>query len=214
MLFIKSRKYNQNDNNMKNKIINRIQNQSFFIKIFLARIQIARIGEKDLYNWWDVEAQSEGGLYALKRLFKNTYYWAAMEISMRSAISKIEGIISDSNDYFHLFNLTPEINSKIWNLFFQLKRENKDPESYFLEFNNEKHVFDKILQKFDISDNILEKIRKAQKDLINPQIVVLGTLKKEDLNKIDKNEEVLKLLIAGFSLGINSKLTIPTYRII
>jgi len=199
---------------MKNKITNKSQNQSFFKKILLARIQIARIGEKDLYNWWDVEAQSEGGLYALKRLFKNTYYWAAMEISMRSAISKIEGIIKEGNDYFHLFNLTPEINSKIWNLFFQLKRENKDHESYFLEFNNEKYIFEKILQNFDISDDILEKIRKAQKELINPSIVVLGTLKKEDLDKIEKNEEVLKLLIAGFSLGSNSKLIIPTYRII
>ena len=199
---------------MKNKITNKSQNQSFFKKILLARIQIARIGEKDLYNWWDVEAQSEGGLYALKRLFKNTYYWAAMEISMRSSISKIEGIIKEGNDYFHLFNLTPEINSKIWNLFFQLKRENKDHESYFLEFNNEKYIFEKILQNFDISDDILEKIRKAQKELINPSIVVLGTLKKEDLDKIEKNEEVLKLLIAGFSLGSNSKLIIPTYRII
>ena len=196
---------------MKNQITNRSQNQSFFIKILLARIQIARIGEKDLYNWWDVEAQSEGGLYALKRLFKNTYYWAAMEISMRSAISKIEGIIKDGNDYFHLFNLTPEINSKIWNLFFQLKRENKEHESYFLEFNNEKYIFEEILKNFDISDEILKKIRKAQKDLINPSIVVLGTLKKEDL---DKNEEGLKLLIAGFTLGSNSKLIIPTYRII
>ena len=137
-----------------------------------------------------------------------------MEISMRSAISKIEGIIKEGNDYFHLFNLTPEINSKIWNLFFQLKRENKDHESYFLEFNNEKYIFEKILQNFDISDDILEKIRKAQKELINPSIVVLGTLKKEDLDKIEKNEEVLKLLIAGFSLGSNSKLIIPTYRII
>lgn len=199
---------------MENKIPNRIQNQSFFKKIFLARIQIARIGEKDLYNWWDVEAQSEGGLYALKRLFKNTYYWAAMEISMRSAISKIEGIIKKGNDYFHLFNLTPEINSKIWNLFFQLKKENKDPEFYFLEFNNEKYSVDKILQNFDISDEIIEKIKKAQKDLINPSIVVLGTLKKEDLEKLDENKEILKLLIAGFIFGSNSKLIIPTYRLI
>lgn len=186
---------------------------NFYSKALKARIQIARIGEKDKYNWWDVEAQSEGGLYALKRLFKNTYHWAAMEISMRSAISKIEGLMQESNNFFHLFNLTPEINSKIWNLFFQLKRENKDYESYFLEVNNEKYIFDKNLQNFDISDDILEKIRNAQKDLINPSIVILGTLKKDDLDKIDKNEEVLKLLIAGFTLGSNCKLIIPTYRI-
>ena len=132
---------------------------------------------------------------------------------MRSAISKIEGLIKENTNYFHLFNLTPELNSKIWNLFFQLKRENKDYESYFLEFNNEKYIFDKILQNFDISEDILENIRKAQKDLINPSIVVLGTIKKDDLDKIDKNEEVLKLLIAGFTLGSNNKLFIPTYRI-
>jgi len=187
---------------------------NFCLKVLKARIQIARIGEKDKCNWWDVEAQSEGGLYALKRLFKNTYHWAAMEISMRSAISKIEGLMKESNNYFHLFNLTPEINSKIWNLFFQLKRENKDPESYFLEFDNKKYIFDKILQNFDISDDILEKIRKAQRALINPSIVVLGTLKKEDLDKIDKNEEGLKLIIAGFSLGNNDNLIIPSYRLL
>ena len=100
------------------------------------------------------------------------------------------------------------------NLFFQLKRENKDRESHFLEFNNEKYIFDKILQNFDISNDIIEKIRKAQKDLINPSIVVLGTLKKEDLEKLDENKEILKLLIAGFTLGSNSKLIIPTYRLI
>ncbi len=186
---------------------------NFYLKALKARIQIARIGEKDKYNWWDVEAQSEGGLYALKRLFKNTYHWAAIEISMRSAISKIEGLMKESNNYFHLFNLTPEINSKIWNLFFQLKRENKDHESYFLEFEEEKYNFEKILQNFDISDDILEKIRNAQKDLINPSIVVLGTLNEENLEKIEKNEEVLKLLIAGFTLGSNNKSIIPTYRI-
>ncbi|MFW9880158.1 MAG: BrxE family protein, partial [Candidatus Thorarchaeota archaeon] len=187
--------------------------KNIYLKTLKARIQIARIGEKDKYNWWDVEAQSEGGLYALKRLFKNTYHWAAMEISMRSAISKIEGLMKESNNYFHLFNLTPEINSKIWNLFFQLKRENENPESYFLEINNEDYIFDKIIKNFEIYHDILEKIRNAQKDLINRSILVLGTLKKEDLDKIEKNKEVVKLLIAGFTLGSNNKLIIPTYRI-
>ncbi len=84
-------------------------NEDFYNKYLKARIKIARIGEKDIYNWWDTEAQSEGGLFALKRLFKNTYYWAAMEISIRSAISKIEGLIGDHDDHFHLFNLTPEL---------------------------------------------------------------------------------------------------------
>lgn len=187
---------------------------NFHLKALKARIQIARIGEKDKYNWWDVEAQSEGGLYALKRLFKNTYYWAAMEISMRSAISKIEGLIKESYDYYHLFNLTPEINSKLWNLFFQSKRENKDHNSYIFKINEEKNFFNIIFQNFDISEDITEKIKKAQKDLINPSVVVLGTLKRNDLEKVEKNKNILKQLIAGFSLGSNENLIIPTYRLI
>ena len=30
---------------------------NFYMKLLKARIQIARIGEKDKLNWWDVEAQ-------------------------------------------------------------------------------------------------------------------------------------------------------------
>ncbi len=196
---------NQMDNN---------NNGVFYEIILKARIRIARMGEKDIFNWWDAEAQSEGGLFALKRLFKNTYYWAAMEVSMRAAMSKIDGLLKEGTDYFHLFNLIPELDSKVWDLFFQLKRENKNHNSYFFEINDENKPFNKIFQDFEISEDILEKMRKIQKDLMNPSVVVLGTLKKEELEKLEAKNEILKLLIAGFALGSNNKLIIPTYRII
>ena len=41
-------------------------------KILKAQILIARIGELGMFNWWNVESQSEGGIVALKRIFKFT----------------------------------------------------------------------------------------------------------------------------------------------
>ena len=192
--------------------IEKIKSDFYFIAL-QARIQIARIGEKDIYNWWDVEAQSDGGLYALKRLFKNTYIWAAMEISMRSAISKIERLMKESDKFIHLFKLTPDLDSKIWNLFYQLKQENKDFKNLFLKLNHEDNILNKIVQSFNISDKTLKKIRSVQIDLMNPSIAVLGTLRKENLNKIMNNKEILHSLIVGFTIGKKDELTIPTYRI-
>jgi len=181
-----------------------------YLKILKARIGIARLGEKDIFNWWDVEAQSEGGLYALKRLFKNTYYWSAIEISVRSAKTKIDGLVN--NEFIHLYNLTPQIDANIWDLFYQNKKTNVNHEEIMLKINSKENAFNDLFSSLNISNQITKKINNLEinRDL---HLIELGKIEKNQLENIEKNLEIIDTLIVGFSLGRRDNLIIPVYKI-
>jgi hypothetical protein len=188
------------------------EKEDIFKKILRARIAISRLGEKDIFNWWDCEAQSEGGLYALKRLFKNTNKWAAMEISMRAAISKIEGLIeslNSKNKMIHLFNFRSDFDVEIWDFFYQAKQTENKVEEYSISFKNLNNSFQEIFNTLHVS-----KMNDYEERIVNSFIIDLGEIQKEQINNSRDNVKMIDSLIYGFSLGSNERLLVPTYRLI
>jgi hypothetical protein len=72
------------------------------------RLVIARLGERDLFHWWESNALSEEGRYALGRLFRHTSGWAAISLAIEAARARHE-ILVPPGDRITLFNLGSEL---------------------------------------------------------------------------------------------------------
>ena len=64
-----------------------------FRSLFRYRLAIARLGERDLFHWWESSALTEEGRYALDRLFRQTSRWAAIQLAMEAAQARHEALV-------------------------------------------------------------------------------------------------------------------------
>ena len=76
--------------------------------LFSYRLAVTRIGERDLFHWWESNALSEEGRYALGRLFRQTSTWVAIELALESAWFRHNALVPPGAP-ITLFNLGPEI---------------------------------------------------------------------------------------------------------
>lgn len=76
------------------------------------RIMIARLGERDLLNWWDSEALTPAGRIVLGRLFPRTGLWAAAELAMETAGAMHRSMMPHSGAY-NLFYLGESIEQQL-----------------------------------------------------------------------------------------------------
>lgn len=72
------------------------------------RLAIARIGERDFFHWWESNALSDEGRYALGRLFRQTSTWAGIELALESARFRHDALVPPG-PRITMFNLGPEI---------------------------------------------------------------------------------------------------------
>jgi hypothetical protein len=76
--------------------------------LFRFRLAIARLGEHDLFHWWESNALSDEGRYALGRLFRHTSFWTAIHLAMEAARARHEAVVPP-DARVTLFNLGDEI---------------------------------------------------------------------------------------------------------
>ena len=76
--------------------------------LFRYRVSIARIGETDLFHWWESSALTDEGRYALSRLFRQTAEWAAIELAIEAARLRHEALVPPG-EHLTLFNLGPVV---------------------------------------------------------------------------------------------------------
>ena len=72
------------------------------------RLMIARLGERDLFHWWESNSLTDEGRYALGRLFRNTSAWAASSLAIEAARARHEAVVPPG-PHITLFNLGPEV---------------------------------------------------------------------------------------------------------
>ena len=72
------------------------------------RLAIARVGERDLFHWWESNALSGEGSYALGRLFRQTSRWAAIQLAIEAAHARHE-VLVPCGSRITLFDLGHEI---------------------------------------------------------------------------------------------------------
>ena len=75
-------------------------------QIVWLRARIARLGEKDLFSWWDSDAGTDAGLYILGQLFPGTAAWVSMQMAIECARVR-HGLHLPHIPTVNLFNLDP-----------------------------------------------------------------------------------------------------------
>ncbi len=76
--------------------------------LFHYRLAIARLGERDLFHWWESSALTGEGRYALGRLFRQTSEWAGIDLAMEAAGIRHEALVP-AGPRITLFSLGAEI---------------------------------------------------------------------------------------------------------
>jgi len=89
------------------------------------RCRIARLGEKDVFGWWDSEASSPNGQYFLQLLFPKTGLWTGLEMAMAAARVRHSALIPKVRAV-HLFDLGPAAERSLEGLLRRLKVERAD----------------------------------------------------------------------------------------
>jgi hypothetical protein len=67
-------------------------------------LTVARLGEADLFGWWQCHGLSRTGRYVLERSFPRTWHSVALEIDMTSAARRHDGMFSGRDSALHLFS--------------------------------------------------------------------------------------------------------------
>lgn len=88
------------------------------------RLAVARVGERDIFQWWESNALTEEGQYALGRLFRQTSTWAGIELAVESARSRHDALVPPGIR-ITLFNLGPEIEDAFTSWLRRAKVENR-----------------------------------------------------------------------------------------
>ncbi|SHI39282.1 BrxE family protein [Desulfofundulus thermosubterraneus] len=106
------------------------------------RIMIARLGERDLLNWWDSEALTPAGRIVLGRLFPRTGLWAAAELAVETAGAMHRAMMPHPGAY-NLFYLGETIEQQLTRI---LHRQ-KVPADHF---NDQKINIQEILARLPV----------------------------------------------------------------
>lgn len=61
--------------------------------LFRYRLAVARLGERDLFHWWESNALTEEGRYALSRIFRHNSIWAGMTLAIEAAHARHEAVV-------------------------------------------------------------------------------------------------------------------------
>ncbi len=91
-------------------------------EVLRTRHLLARLGERDIFGWWDSEAGSEEGVYILQQLFPRTARWVAMDLAVRSARARHEALLPRI-PCIHLFDLGPENEALIAHMVLERKSQ-------------------------------------------------------------------------------------------
>ena len=105
-------------------------------EILAYRAKVARMGERDLFHWWESEAGAETGTYVLQRLFPRTAAWVAIEMAVESARARHESLVPKI-PAIHIFNLGPELDRQLADTLFRLKLDGGDVTPFQLQLRSD-----------------------------------------------------------------------------
>lgn len=105
-------------------------------EILAYRAKVARMGERDLFHWWESEAGAETGTYVLQRLFPRTAAWVAIEMAVESARARHEFLVPKIPT-IHVFNLGPELERQLADTLFRLKLDGGDVTPFQLQLHSD-----------------------------------------------------------------------------
>lgn len=198
-------------------------------RILELRSLIARLGEKDLFGWWDSEALTSAGCVVLSRLFPKTGVFAGIGLSIEAARITHNTLVNEL-EAITLFNLPQIFEKAIESCFIQFKQ--KDMHSNGTD-NGEEGIFKTgFLNELEpplsgsdrddigsilvssglLSPFLLNEIAPKKKGIAG-RLVCIGELKPGQEPSADEYVHYLERLTAAYTFSSPGCLVVPYYLI-
>lgn len=198
-------------------------------KILEFRSLIARLGEKDLFGWWDSETLTSAGRVVLSRLFPKTGTYAGIELSIEAARLTHVALLSELKAV-SLFGLTQLFEKNIASYLYQCKMkdfhkvgpDNGIENAFDVRFINEINVQPYAGHISDISlilassGLIAEKMIKEiapKKKSVTGRLVCIGELSPKQEPTTEEYLHYTERLAAAYLFCSPGQLVVPYYLI-
>ena len=177
-------------------------------QLFELRYRIARVGEQDWLKWWDSEALTGPGLYAMERLFRRTPRLSAAHLSMLAARARHDRD-TPSEPLIHLFNFGESVEGAFERWLIDRKSEGWVPSELPEAPEDESRTtVQSSFAAVDLADYVVQDGDQVSEGLLN-----VGTVTSGELTDPGRRLEWGKRLVAGYRSGAPGSLVVPHARL-
>lgn len=176
-------------------------------QIFDLRQRIARIGSADWLGWWESNALTPAGAYALGKLFRRTPRLTAAHLGIRAARVRHDRAVPDE-PLVHLFNFQEEFEGAFERWLIDRKGEGWEPPEVLKEPSDDA----KSSGRSALEAVSLEAEEAINADLTNGHLV-LGKVKRSQLDDMDSLHELAARLAVAYAAADPGRFVVPFFRI-
>lgn len=176
--------------------------------IFEIRCRVARIGSSDRLAWWDSEALTPAGLYALERLFRRTAHLTAADLAMRAARLRHDRAVPQE-PLVHLFNFGEAFEGSFERWLIDRKAESWKPPA----LTDEREEVGEHSAATALTDLNLDVTGVGELPNERNGCVVLGSILPTEVEAEGTLFEVARRLAAAYVAAIPEHLVVPYFRL-
>ncbi len=176
-------------------------------------VGVARLGERDAFQWWESDAASVDGAFWFQRLFPRTYHWAGLEMAIEAARAR-HATFLPGIPVITLFNLTGEVDAAADELLFRRKIVGEAMADEDLpSLPQVKDSVAEMLVAMGIASRAaIDRLRSSAMGL-GERNVCLGEVVAEGLESAEAIQSIVQRLAAAYCFSGPRKLVVPYYRL-
>lgn len=171
-------------------------------QILVFRAKIARLGERDLFHWWDSEAGADTGQYVFRRLFPRTAPWVSIEMAIKCAQIRHAALLPPVPTV-HLYNLGAELERRLENRLYELKMQNADVARFQVDLP--------IQARSSVSAALAAIGIHPMTGQVEERAIYVGHITRADLTDIGR---LVPNLAAAYGYSRPGRLIVPYYHLV
>lgn len=179
--------------------------------VLLARVVIARYGQRDAMDWWNDESLTPSGTFVMQRLFPRTAPWVQAETAIEAATLRHEDLVPQPARVT-LFRLPPLLESTVRKSLLSLKRTGSDQRLIAqLQIVDVRQPLAETICALGVTTR--QDIDAIQTGAAPTTVLALGSIQREQLEAGDEARKIVQRLAAGYALGSRGNLVVPFYEL-
>ncbi|HEY8743785.1 MAG TPA: BrxE family protein [Chloroflexota bacterium] len=177
-------------------------------RVLALRAFIARLGERDLFSWWDDNALTTSGQYVMARLFPRTAALAQLEVALEAATIRHRAFVPQPTR-LTLFSLPAALEAQVSKRLHAMKRGEAVPGldlDSMIRLQPGRSVADFLLEHRMARQEELESVSHT---VPSGHTLELGAAPAGDLNAHIGMNKALDRLVAGYAASSRGNCIIP-----
>lgn len=183
-------------------------------ELLILRCKVARLGERDVFHWWESEAATPDGADLLQRLFPRTFQWVGLEMAMEAARARHAAFLPGL-PAVTLFDLGGQWEAAVEEVWLRAKLAGRQPASVdWSVANGARSSVTEVLAAMDIAPReAIERLLNGRVELAD-RSVCLGEVTARDISSARDLEPIVQNLAAGYCFSQPRRLVVPYYRLV